>query len=159
MSMPSSSAFVETTARTEPSRSPFSISRLLQRKVAAPVAANTLWRPRRIFEIVLQIRRQDLGGQAALREHDQLQVAFEEFRGNAPRFAQIGASNAQLMIDDRRIHEHEELLAARRAASLDELERLFGEPFGELASGWQSSPTNTETSGSIRSAGRYGEAA
>ena len=29
------------------------------------------------------------------------------------------------MIDDRRIDEHEELLAARRAALVDELERLL----------------------------------
>ena len=36
------------------------------------------------------------------------------------------------MVDDRRIDEHEELLAARRAAPLDELERLLGEPLGQL---------------------------
>ena len=37
------------------------------------------------------------------------------------------------MIHDRRVDEDEEFLAARRAALLDQLERLLGEPFGELA--------------------------
>ncbi len=38
----------------------------------------------------------------------------------------------ELMIDDRRVDEDEELLAARRAALLDDLERLAGQPLGEL---------------------------
>ena len=37
------------------------------------------------------------------------------------------------MVDDRRVDEDEELLAARRAALVDELERLLGEPLGQLA--------------------------
>ena len=37
------------------------------------------------------------------------------------------------MVDDRRVHEDEELLAARRAALVDQLERLLGEPLGQLA--------------------------
>ena len=116
MSMPSSSALVETTARTPPSRSPFSISRRLQRQVAAAVAADPLRRRPAPLEVVLQIRRQDLGGQAALREHDELQVSLQELRRDAARLAQIRAADAELMVHDRRIDEHEELLAARRAA-------------------------------------------
>ena len=37
------------------------------------------------------------------------------------------------MVDDRRIDEDEELLAARRAAPVHDLEGLFGQPLGELA--------------------------
>ena len=36
-------------------------------------------------------------------------------------------------VDDRRVDEEEELLAARRAALVDELERFPGQPFGQLA--------------------------
>ena len=36
-------------------------------------------------------------------------------------------------VDDRRVDEQEELLAARRAALVHQLERLLGEPLGELA--------------------------
>ena len=46
---------------------------------------------------------------------------------------EIRAADAELMVDDRRVDEDEELLAARRAALVDELERLLGEPLGELA--------------------------
>ena len=46
---------------------------------------------------------------------------------------EVRAPDAELMVDDRRVDEDEELLAARRAAPVDELERLLGEPLGELA--------------------------
>ena len=133
MSMPSSSALVETTARTVPSRSPFSISRRRLRQIAAAVSANLLGRARRAVEVVLQIRRQDLGRQPALREHDQLQVPLQELRRDAPRLGQIRTADAELLVDDRRIDEEEELLAARRAALVDELERLLDQPLGQLA--------------------------
>ena len=45
------------------------------RQVAAAIAANPFGRAGRAFEVVLQIGRQNLGRQTALREHDQLQVA------------------------------------------------------------------------------------
>src|SRR2546430_11243084 len=44
-------------------------------------------------------------------------------------------SDAELVIDDRRVDEHEKLLAARRAALVDQLERLLRQPFGQLARG------------------------
>ena len=87
MSMPSSSALVETTARTAPSRSPFSISRRRSRQIAAAIAADPLGHARRALEIVLQIRRQDLGREAALREDDQLQVALQELARDPARLA------------------------------------------------------------------------
>ena len=46
---------------------------------------------------------------------------------------QVRAADAELRVDDRRVDEEEELLAARRAALLDELERPAGQPFGQLA--------------------------
>src|SRR5262245_57120455 len=37
-----------------------------------------------------------------------------------------------MVVHDWRVDEDEELLSARSAAALDELERLLGEPFGQL---------------------------
>jgi hypothetical protein len=50
-----------------------------QRQVAAAVSADSFRPARYAFEIVLQVRRQDFRCQAALSEHDQLQIALEEF--------------------------------------------------------------------------------
>ena len=95
------------------------------RQIAAAVSADALRCAGRSFEIVLQVRRQDFGGQPALREHDELEVPLQELRGDPPRFAQIRPPDAELMVDDGRVDEDEELLAARRAASVDELEGLL----------------------------------
>ena len=46
---------------------------------------------------------------------------------------EIRPPDPELMVDDRRVDEDEELLAARRAASIDELERLLGQALGQLA--------------------------
>ena len=103
------------------------------RQIAAAIAANSLGRARHVLEVVLQVRRQDLRREAALGEHDQLEVPFQELGRDPARFAEIRAADAELMVDDRRVHEDEELLAARRAGLLHELERLLGQPLGELA--------------------------
>ena len=96
MSMPSSSALVETTARTCPSRKPALDLAAPIRQVAAAIAANHVGRARRTVKRVLQVRRQDLGRQPALREHDQLQLALQELERDAPRFGQIRAADAEL---------------------------------------------------------------
>ena len=56
------------------------------RQVPATVPANALGRAGVLFEVVLQVRGQDLGGQSALRKHDDLQLALEKLRGDTPRF-------------------------------------------------------------------------
>src|SRR5207248_710320 len=101
--------------------------------VAAAIAPDPLWHPRRVLEIFLQIRRQNLRRQTALREEDQLQIAFEELARDSARLAEIRATDPELMVDDRRVDEHEVLLAARRAALLHQLERTLGESLGEVA--------------------------
>ena len=118
------------------------------RQVAAAIAANPFGRAGRRLEVVLQIGRQDLGRQPALREDDQLQVALEEFRGDPARLAQVRAPDAELMVDDRRIDEDEELLAARRAALLDQLERTARSAARRAHAGSQSSPTSRGRRGS-----------
>ena len=102
------------------------------RQVAPSVAADLLARARRSLEIVLQIRRQDLGGQTALRKDDRLQAALEELARDTAGLAQIRAADAQLVIDDRRVDEEEELFAARCAVFGHELERPLDERFSEL---------------------------
>src|SRR6185503_6131175 len=101
-------------------------------QVATPIPANLVLRARLPAEIVLQVRRQDFGRESALREHDQLQLPLEEFRRDAPGLGEVRPPDAQLLVDDRRVDEQEELLAARRAALGDELERLLHERLGEL---------------------------
>ena len=103
------------------------------RQVPAAIAADLLARSRRPVEVVLEIGRQNLRRQTALREDDDLQLPLEELRRDATRFGQIRAPDAQLLVDHRRIDEQEELLAARRAALGHQLERLLDERFSELA--------------------------
>src|SRR6266487_2165104 len=82
---------------------------------------------------ILQIRRQYLDCQPALREENQLQVVPEEFERDPARFGEIRAAYAELCVHDRRVHEQKELLAARRAIFFDQLEPTAGESFGQLA--------------------------
>src|SRR4029078_4559125 len=103
-----------------------------KRQVASAVASNALGAARCVFEVVLQICGQNLGRRPALREDDQRQVALQKLRRDPPGFTEVRPADAQLLVDDRRVHEHEEFLAARRAALLYQLERLTGEAFRQL---------------------------
>ena len=103
------------------------------RQVAAAIAANLLARARRPLEVIFQIRRQELGRQAALRKDNRLQAALEELAGDAAGLAQIRAPDAELLADDRRVDEEEELLASRRAVLRHQLERLLDQRFSQLA--------------------------
>ncbi len=103
-----------------------------QRQVAAAIAADPLRHARHVLEIFLEIRRQDLRRQPALRKDDDLEVAAQEFAGDAARLGDVRTPNAKLAIHDRWIHEHEKLLAPRRAALLDERKRFLRETLGEL---------------------------
>ena len=103
------------------------------RQVATPVSANALGRAGHILEVVFEVGRQDLGGETTLGEDDELQVALQEFGSDPPGLAQVRATDAQLMIDDRRIDEHEEFLAARCAALVHELAGTLNQALGQLA--------------------------
>ena len=103
------------------------------REVPATVSPDSLARPGRSVEIVLQIRRQDFCGQSALGEDDELHSALQEFAGHTPGLRQVRASDPELLVDDGRVHEQEGLLAARRPVLGDQLEGLLHEPFGQLA--------------------------
>src|SRR5215470_18309546 len=104
-----------------------------QRQIPAAIPTNSLGRARHVLEVVLEVGRQDLGREPALRKDDELKIPLEKLGGDSTRFAKIRAADAELMVDDRRIHEHKELLASGCTALLDELERLLGEAFGQLA--------------------------
>ena len=101
-------------------------------QVASPVPPHHIVRPGRALHGVLQVARQDLGDQAALGEHDHLQAAPQEFERDATRLLRVRPADAELLVDDRRVDEEEELLAPRRAAFFHEFERALGEPFGQL---------------------------
>ncbi len=102
------------------------------RQIAAPIPPHHIVRARRPLYRVLQVARQDLGDEPALREHDDLQAAPEELQRHPPRFLGVRPADAELLVDDGRVDEEEVLLAARRAALLDQLERPLGEPLGQL---------------------------
>ena len=104
-----------------------------KRQVPAPIAADLLGCARGSLEIVLQIRGQDLGRQSALTEDDQLQLPLEELPSHAPRLGEVRPPDAEFLVDDGWIDEQEQLLAARRAAVVDEREGLLRQPLGQLA--------------------------
>ena len=104
-----------------------------ERQIAAAIPANHVGRPRRARKRVLQIRRQDLRRETALREDDHLQAALQELDRDAPRFGEIRPPDAQLRVDDRRIDEQKELLAARRAALAHFRKRRADQPLRQLA--------------------------
>ncbi len=74
MSMPSSSALVETTTLTLPARRPCSISRRRVGQVAAAVAADLVGMQAERARRLLQVARQHLDRRAALAEEDRLVV-------------------------------------------------------------------------------------
>ena len=113
-----------------------------QRQVSAAIATNALGHAGHILEIFLEIGGEDLRRQPALREDDHLQVAAQELARHATRLRDVRAPDAELAIHDRRIDEHEKLLALRRAALLDVRERLLGQALGQLARDSRWSPTS-----------------
>src|SRR4029453_5418989 len=84
-----------------------------QGQIAAAVAADDVLAARVRRKLVLEVRRQDLRRQAALREDDQLQAALQEFDRDAARFGKIRPADAELGVDHRRVDEEEELFTAR----------------------------------------------
>src|SRR4029453_13966907 len=103
------------------------------RQIAAPVPANLFVRSRWAAEIVLEIRRQDLGRKTALREHDRLQLALQKLGREPAPFPQIRPADAELRVDNRRVHEEKELFTTWCAALRHELEGLLDERLGQLA--------------------------
>ena len=103
------------------------------RQVAAAVAADHIGGARRSVERILQVGGEDLGRQPALREEDELQVVLEELERTRRDSARYDRRMPSCGVHDRRIDEQEELLAARRAALLDQLERTAGQSLRELA--------------------------
>src|SRR5262249_21303258 len=101
--------------------------------ISATISANLVAGARRSVEILLQIRRQDFGCQAALSEDDQLELPLEKLRCDSPRLGDVRTPDAQLLVDDRRIHEEEALLPAGRTALLYELEWPLRQRFGKLS--------------------------
>ena len=88
MSIPSSSAFVATTrANLAVAQFPLDLAPLL-RQVAAAISADS-------GMIVLQIGQQNLGRQAAVREHQRLLAAIQQFARDAPRFVEITPPDSQ----------------------------------------------------------------
>src|SRR5215467_11690779 len=104
-----------------------------QRQIPAAIPTNSLGRARHVLEVVLQVRRQDLGREPALGKYDELEIPLEKLGGDPARFAEVRPADAELMVDDRRIDEHEELLTPGRTGLLHDLKSLLCQPLSELA--------------------------
>ena len=134
MSMPSSSALVDTTARTRALAQPLLDLAAPLRQVAAAIAAD------------LVAARRAAPAKSSLRYVVRISVAsrlcaktiscslrFRNSRRDAPRLRQIRPADAELLVDHRRVDEEEHLLAARRAGLRHQLERLLDQRLGQLA--------------------------
>ena len=117
ISIPSSSAFVETTARMSPSRSLRSISRRSLGKISAAISANGFGSHRQPLASFLQIGQQHLGRQAVIGKYQRLLAPVDELQRNPASLVKVASPDAELLVDDRRIIEDEVLLAGGRAVS------------------------------------------
>ena len=86
-------------------------------QIAAAVAAHRVPVLDGLFEIVLQVLDQDLGDQARIGKSDHLQSGFEQDAGDLAGHGDVGAADAQLAVDHRRVEKNQEFFAARRARS------------------------------------------
>ena len=131
--MPSSSALVATTARICPRADCRSISRRSRGRYPPRYPRTVSLGNGPAVAGVFEIGDQHLGGQPVVGEHQRLQIALDELQRHAPRLVDVAAPDAELPVHHRRIVEDEELLPARRAVALHQLERLAGQRLGQLA--------------------------
>src|SRR5204862_5326233 len=82
---------------------------------------------------ILEVGREDLDRETALREQNQLEVVLEELERDATGLRKIGPADPELRVDHWRVHEQKELFAPRRTALLHQGERPAGQAFGQLA--------------------------
>jgi hypothetical protein len=81
---------------------------------------------------VAQVLQQNLGGQAAVRKHQRLLVAFDKFSRDPARLVQIAAPDSQRTIHHWWIIKDEILFSARRAVAIDQLKRSFHQRLGQF---------------------------
>ncbi len=104
------------------------------RQVAAAIAAHDPGvAGGAIGHTLLDRRQQDFRRQPALREDDRRHLGPEQADGELGRLAEVGRPDPQLGIDDGRVVAHEGLVAGRRPALGDLLDRLAGDATGQLA--------------------------
>ena len=124
------------------------------RQIAAAIPPDPFGRARQAVEVVLQIRRQDLGREPALREHDELQVALQEFGRDAPRLAQVRPADARAA-GSRRAGSRRRRTSRRAAPRSCRPARTVARSAVRPArADSRSSPTSRGTPGSSRSGGR-----
>ena len=114
----------------------------LLRQITAAIAAHRLARQRPAIAGVLQIRHQHFRREAIVGEDQRLQVALDEFQRQAPRLVDVAAADSELPVHHRRIVEDEELLAARRAVALDQLERRLRSAPPPVRADWRWWPSS-----------------
>ena len=104
-----------------------------QWEISPAVSTNDLRSAGRSGKRVLHVRRQNFGGQPALREHDDLQATLQKFDGDTACLGQIRPSNAELRVDDRRVHKDEVFFAPRRTRLIDQFKRRTDQFLRQLA--------------------------
>ena len=132
MSMPSSSAFVETTPEHPAlAQAPLDLAPL-ERQVAAAVAADDALGSRLRLERLLQVRDENLGREPRRGEDDRLQALAEERERDVAGRVEGRSPDAELPVHDRRVVDREVAVAPRRAAAVDERHLPLGEDLGQL---------------------------
>ena len=140
ISMPSSSAFVETTPRILPFPQAALDLPPFIRKIAASISNNDFVGHRPLLEGILQIPHEDFCDQPAVGENDRGNIALQKCRSNVLRFLHVRSTNAELTVDDRRIVEEDMLLTLARATLANEFERLARSVSPRAPEDSQSSP-------------------
>ncbi len=93
-----------------------------------------------LLDVLLEVGEEDLGDEPALGEDDGLEVVLEEERGDAPGLVDVGAPDAQGLVDDGRRVEDEVLLAPRGAVVVDQGHGGLDHLLGHLDRDWRWSP-------------------
>src|SRR6185503_17327213 len=89
-------------------------------EVATAIAADEIGWPLRLRETRAKIGEQQLGLHARARERDRLHARGEQRRGDVATDEERALAHAKVAVDDGRVDEHEDLLAARGAGLVDD---------------------------------------
>ena len=151
-SIPSSSAFVALTPRSSPANEALLDLAALRGRVAGAVGRE----PGGVAEAVGRELVDQLGGAAALREHERAQAALDEVGHQLRRLGERARPLAQLLVDQRRVPERDRPLGLRRSVLADHGEVEARQVVRRARRGSRSSPRRGGTAGRLRTRARAG---
>ena len=134
MSIPSSSAFVATTASSSPELSRASISRRCCGRVAGAVGGDPVGEvaPAALGQGVSREALDQLDPAAAADEADRPRAGQGQLDQHVGGLGEGGAAGARRPVDQRRVPDRDPPRGARGAVGVDQVERRADEPLGQL---------------------------